>query len=51
MDVSRLFVAGHILGVNKVKSLFLKKEERKEKDGVLAATRGVTVILVTMTFL
>jgi hypothetical protein len=48
--VSRLFVAGHIIGDNKVKSLFLKQEERKEKDRVLVATTAVTVILVTVKF-
>ena len=51
MDVSRLFVAGHIIGDNKVKSLFLKQEGRKEKDRILAATSAVAVVLVTMTFL
>jgi hypothetical protein len=36
LDVSRLFVAGHIIGDNKVKSLFLKQEGRKEKDRVFS---------------
>jgi len=48
LDVSRLFVAGHIIGDNKVKSLFLKQEGRQEKDRVLAATTALTVILVEL---
>jgi hypothetical protein len=51
LDVSRLFVTGHIIGDNKVKSLFLKQEGRQEKGRVLAATAALAVILVTMTFL
>jgi len=51
LDVSRLFVAGHIIGDNKVKSLFLKQEGRKEKDGVLAATSAVAVVLVATALL
>jgi len=51
LDVSRLFVAGHIIGDTKVKSLCLKQEGRKEEDRVLAATTELTVSLATVTFL
>ena len=41
MDVSRLFVAGHIIGDNQVKSLFLKQEVRKEKGQSFSRNNSV----------
>ena len=44
MVVSRLFVAGHIIGENKVKLLFLKQEERKGKDKVVVAATTAVIV-------
>jgi hypothetical protein len=41
LDVSRLFVAGHIIGDNKVKSLFLKQEVRKGKGQSFSRNNSV----------